>query len=282
MQKRVVAVHDISCVGKCSLTVALPILSAAGMECSVLPTAILSTHTGGFFEYTNRDLTADLLPILRHWQSIGLRMDAVYTGYLATPEQLDVMETMLDSFAGEDTFVLVDPVMGDHGELYPELTPEFAGGMARLCRRADLIVPNLTEASLLLSRPYQQAYTREQVEEMLLALAELGPKMVVISGIPRPEGQVAVAAYARETGAFSWYETPEIAGYYPGTGDVFGSALLAALLREKSLNAAICLAADYTLGSIIRTRDAGTDVRFGVDFEHGIPTFLRLLEEAES
>ncbi|MDR3209479.1 MAG: bifunctional hydroxymethylpyrimidine kinase/phosphomethylpyrimidine kinase, partial [Oscillospiraceae bacterium] len=161
-QKRVAAIHDISCFGKCSLTVALPILSAAGIECAVLPTAVLSTHTGGFSGYTYRDLTDDLLPIWRHWQTLGLRFDAAYSGYLGSEAQLEIVAEIFDRLRAQDSLIIADPVMADDGRLYASFAPTFPDGMRALCTRADIILPNMTEAALLLGEPYREGpYTRE-------------------------------------------------------------------------------------------------------------------------
>lgn len=153
--KRVVSIQDISCLGKCSLTVALPIISAMGVETCVVPTAVLSTHTGGFTGFTYRDLTGDILPMARHWKSLGCRFQALYTGFLGSEAQIGLVEQIFDWFREENTLVMVDPVMGDGGKLYKTYTPEMASGMARLCRRADIVVPNMTEACHLLGPPLQ-------------------------------------------------------------------------------------------------------------------------------
>jgi pyridoxine kinase len=164
-QKRLAAIHDISCFGKCSLTVALPIISAAGIETSVIPTAVLSTHTGGFKGYTFRDLTADLKPIAEHWSSLGLRFDAVYTGYLGSFEQLNIVSEIISLLKTADTLVIVDPVMADNGKLYASFPLNFPEGMKKLCSLADVIEPNLTEASLLLDLPYNEGpYTKDYIE----------------------------------------------------------------------------------------------------------------------
>ena len=172
-QKRVLAVHDISGVGRCSLTVALPIISAAGVECSVLPTAVLSTHTGGFTGYTCRDLTDDLLPMARHWSSLGERFDAIYMGYLGSFAQMDMMREVFSILAEKDTLIAVDPVMGDNGKLYAAFDMTFPPAMRELCTHADLIKPNMTEAALLLGEEYRPGpYTREYVEGLLTRLAK--------------------------------------------------------------------------------------------------------------
>lgn len=278
-QKRVMAVHDISCFGRCSLTVALPILSAAGVETSVIPTAVLSTHTGGFQGYTYRDLTDDIPGIERHWKSLGLRFDGIYTGFLGSYEQLELVSGLFEEFGGESTLICVDPVMADNGALYPSFRPDFPKGMLQLCKKADVIVPNLTEAALLLGEPYREGpYAKGYIEGMLKRLAGTGPRRVVLTGVYFDEKSLGCAAYDRETGEVGYALTQRIEGYYHGTGDVFASALLGALFNGFSLSEAARVAADFTVGSIARTHGAGTDVRFGVNFEAGIPAYVRALK----
>lgn len=278
-QKRVAAIHDISGFGKCSLTVALPILSAAGIETSVMPTAVLSTHTGGFTGFTYRDLTEDLRPFAAHWKSLGLTFDAIYTGFLGSFEQLEIVSEIFDLFKTKDNLILVDPVMADNGVLYSLFNKEFAAGMARLCAKADLIVPNLTEAAFLLGREYREGpYEKAWVEELLHELSDtLGPKKIVLTGVWLREGELGAACYDAETGGIGYALSPRIEGYYHGTGDVFGSALLGGLMNGLTLQDATRLAVDFTAGSILRTHDAGTDVRFGVNFEAGLPGLIQKL-----
>ncbi|MVB09618.1 Pyridoxine/pyridoxal/pyridoxamine kinase [Caprobacter fermentans] len=278
LQKNVLAVHDISCVGKCSLTVALPILSAAGCTVSVLPTAVLSTHTGGFTGFTFRDLTEDIPKIADHWKSLGLRFDAFYTGYLGSFDQLRLVSGLIDELAAPGAMVCVDPVMADNGSLYASFGPEFPQGMAALCRKADLILPNRTEAALLLGEPYREGrQDRRTAEEMLRRLSELGPRRVVLTGVSFSAEQTGCAAYDRETGEFRFAFAPKIEGNYHGTGDVFASALIGALMNGFSLGAAAQEAVDFTQRAIARTHLAGTDVRYGVNFEEGIPSYAQRL-----
>lgn len=278
MQKRVVAVHDISCVGKCSLTVALPILSAAGFETSVLPTAVLSTHTGGFTGYTFRDLTEDVTPILNHWKSLNLRVDSVYTGYLGSFEQISLVSGLIDTFRNENTLVMVDPVMADNGKLYAAFDEAFPKGMLSLVKKADIVVPNLTEASLLLGIPYPgDNCDRKTVHAILKALTELGPDEAVLSGVSFAEGKLGAAAYSKKTGKFYEYQAERVDGYFHGTGDIFGSALLAARLKGKDLGASIRVAVNYTLSAIRRTVEEGTDRKYGVNFEESVPELLKML-----
>ncbi|MDR0415216.1 MAG: pyridoxamine kinase [Prevotellaceae bacterium] len=278
-QKRVAAIHDISGFGRCSLTVALPILSAAGIETAVMPTAVLSTHTGGFTGYTYRDLTEDLRPFARHWKSLGLKFDALYSGFLGSFEQLDIVGELFDDFKEQGNLIMVDPVMADNGELYKIFSPEFAGGMRKLCAKADIIIPNITEASLLVDEPYQPGpYTESYIERLLKKLGDIGPRQVVLTGTYFNEKELGAAAYDRETGNISCLFADRIEGYYHGTGDVFGSALLAALLNDFGLPQAVEIAVDYTTASIRRTLNAKTDIRFGVDFENGIPQLVKALK----
>ncbi|MDF2686063.1 MAG: putative pyridoxal kinase [Clostridia bacterium] len=278
VQKKVVAVHDISCVGKCSLTVALPIISAAGIETSVIPTAVLSTHTGGFTGYTYRDLTNDIIPIIEHWQTLDIKFDAVYTGFLGSFEQLEIVSKLFDVFKREDNLILVDPVMGDNGTLYKLFSPEFAEGMAKLCSKADIIVPNITEAVYMLKEPYREGpYTKEYIDKLMRDLCEIGPQKIVLTGVYLNNTEIGAATYDKSTGESSFYFSQRIPGYYHGTGDVFASALLSALLNNKTLKDAAKIAVDYTVGSILRTKAAGTDLRFGVNFEAEIPNLLKAL-----
>ena len=279
MQKRVLAVHDISCVGRCSLTVALPILSAADLECSVLPTAVLSTHTGGFTGYTFRDLTEDIVPITRHWQSLDLRLDGVYTGYLGSFEQLELVGRLFDELCGPDTLKVVDPVMGDNGKLYPLFDTAFAAGMAGLCAKADLVVPNLTEAAYLLGEDYRgEGVDEAYLRHLFAGLCALGPRQAVITGISRRPGELGAAVYDRESDAVSYAMGPQIEGYYHGTGDVFGSALVGAVMRGQSLRQAAQTAVDFTVGSIRRTRAESTEIRYGVHFEAELSSYIQALQ----
>ena len=276
-QKRTLAIHDISGFGKCSLTVALPILSAAGHECACLPTAVLSTHTGGFTGYTYRDLTEDILPMAEHWKSLGLPFDAFYTGYLGSAEQIDLMLRLFDMLSGSDSIRLVDPVMADHGKLYPGFAEDFPRQMKRLCARADVIIPNITEATLMLDKPYREGpFEKAYVEDLLAELAAMGPKQVVLTGMYFNDTELGTAAW--DNGKVSYAFAPRVAGQYHGSGDVWGSGFMAALLSGKSLNEACQVACDFTSQSVEYTRQSQTDDRFGVRFEAALPGLMRSLE----
>ncbi len=277
-QKRVMAVHDISCFGKCSLTVALPVLSAAGVEVSVIPTAVLSTHTGGFTGYTYRDLTEDIPKIAQHWKTLNLDFDGIYTGFLGSFEQIHLVSELFDDFKGKDTLILVDPVMADNGALYKSFSPEFPQEMVKLCQKADVIVPNMTEAALLLNEPYRPGpYNKVYIDDLLKRLSGFGPQQIVLTGVYFDEENLGAAAYDRKTGDISYVLSSRIEGSYHGTGDVFASALLGAVLNGFPLSKAVRIAVNFTAGSIARTKEAKTDVRFGVNFEAGIPQFIQEL-----
>ncbi len=277
-QKRIAAVHDISCIGRCSLTVALPILSAAGFDTGVLPTAVLSTHTGGFDDFTYRDLTSDIDPISAHWKSLGLKFDALYSGFLGSYEQIALVENLFDSFKGDSTLILVDPVMADHGELYPVYSQDMAIGMARLCKKADIIVPNLTEAAFLLGEKYiGNNYNKDYIETMLFRLAELGPEKVVLTGVSYDDENLGAASYDRSTGKIEYAFNKKNPSIFHGTGDVFASTLLAGIMHNLSLNEAVKLSVDYTYECIKLTESMNQERRYGVCFEMAIPYLLKRL-----
>ena len=280
MQKRIITIQDISCVGRCSLTVALPIISAAGIEASILPTAILSTHTGGFTGYTFRDLTADIEPIVAHWQSLNLPADAVYTGYLGSSEQQQLIADIFAAYKARGSLIFVDPAMADNGELYPAFDNDFALGMRDLCAQADLIAPNLTEATLMLEREYvAEGYDQTYIEDLLHRLSDLGPGQVVLTGVSFAPGLIGAAAFSGATGSIDYYFTERIEGYYHGTGDIYSSTLVSAIVNGRSLAEAIRIACDFTYAAISRTFQAGTDVKYGVDFEHGLVDLGQLFKD---
>ena len=262
-QKRVAAIHDLSGFGKCSLTVALPILSAAGIEACAMPTAILSTHTGGISGYTYRDLTSDMRAFMQHWKSLDIQFDATYSGFLGSFEQLDLVKEFFELFRSKNNLILVDPVMADNGELYRIFQPEFATGMRSLCRKADIIVPNLTEAALLLEESYHPGpYTQAYIEKILKKLSKLGPKKIVLTGVYFEEKKLGAATYDQRKDSTDYLFSERIPGSYHGTGDVFASALLSGLLNNFSLSESAQIAVNFTADSIRRTYNVKTDYRF--------------------
>lgn len=247
---------------------ALPILSVAGVQCSVLPTAVLSTHPGGYTGYTYRDLTADLLPAAQHWRREGLRFDALYSGFLGSIEQADSVEQIFEMYRPETTCFMVDPVLGDNGKFYRMFDSRMAEAMRRLCRKATILTPNVTEACFLTGFSYQDApYTPDYIDGLLEKLAAFCIPQVVLTGVsyqPRTIGVVCMEAGRRET---SYVQAEAIDGYYHGTGDVFAATLLAGLLRGRRTTEAAQIAVDFTSRCIRRTAEAGTPVREGLLFE---------------
>ncbi len=277
--KRALAIHDISGFGKCSLTVALPIISACGVETAVMPTAVLSTHTGGFTGYTWRDLTADMRPMADHWKSLGLSFDALYSGYLGSFEQIEIMKSIVKDFKTENNFYLCDPAMADNGKMYTLFNMDFAKKMAELCAMADIIVPNFTEAAFMLGEEYKAGpYTKEYVEHLLTSLANMGPKKIVLTGVYFDENELGCACYDKETQQTDYCLQPILKGVYHGTGDTFASALCGALLNDLPLKKAAEIATLYTCRCIKRTLEFTPDVRYGVAFEGELPWLIEELK----
>ncbi len=276
-QKQVLAIHDISCAGRCSLTVALPILSAAGFSCTLLPTALLSAHTG-VAGYTFLDLTDEMTPIAAHWQALGLRFDAVYTGYLGSIRQATLVADIIARCRTADTLVVVDPVMGDDGRLYAGIPPEFAGAMRRLCRAADVIVPNMTEAALLLDEPFHPGpYRPDAVRPLCQRLGALHGGQVVLTGVYFDAHALGAAVYDAGTGAYELCLGERLPFSMNGTGDIFASALVAARLAGQTLVEATHTAVDFTAASMARSPGSGLDMRFGPSFELELPRLMRAL-----
>ncbi len=272
--KRIAAVHDLSGLGKCSLTVALPIISATGVECACIPTALLSTHTGEFTGWTLRDLTEEMLPIARHWKSVGAQFDGIYTGYLADPAQAEILEQVIDLISGPDTLLVVDPVMADNGSYYSNMGEEMCAAFRHLIRRADVITPNITEAALLTGTDYTpDGHDEDYLRRMFNALAALGPRMITITGI-RAEGMIGNVAFHAGTGETFCALRPMHEGLFYGTGDIFASSLAALLVRGASLQSALETATALTDDSIARSLRHDTPRRFGVDFEGALPAYL--------
>lgn len=272
MNRSCAAIHDLSGLGKCSLTVILPVLSVCGVETSVLPTAVLSTHTGGFSHVVFRDLTQDLLPMARHWKSEGSAFSSLYSGFLGSVEQIGIVEEIFRMFRGPDTLVLVDPVMGDGGKLYRTYSEEMALGMERLCARADVIVPNTTEACRLLHMPYHPGpYTRDWVEEVLEKLCKLGPRIAVLTGVWEKENALGAACLDASRGKVEFAYAKRVEGSYHGTGDLFSSCLLGGLLNGMEIGEACGLSVEFTRRCAETTREMGGDLRFGAKFEEHLP-----------
>lgn len=272
--KRSVTIQDISCFGKCSITVALPIMSAMGVETAIIPTAVLSTHTGGFTGFTLHDLTDEIEPISRHWMKEGITFDSIYTGYLATDRQISIVSDFFDSF-GENALKFVDPVMGDNGRLYTGFDAEFAKKMAGLCAKADIIVPNLTEAAFMLGEEYvgREGYSKKYIEDLLVRLCTLGCRVAIITGVileKDGEKKHGAVAYDSESGRYFEYFAGHVEASFHGTGDCFSASLCGALTRGDSIENALKIAVDYTVAAINATVDDREKYWYGVNFEKAL------------
>lgn len=272
--QKVLTIQDISCVGQCSLTVALPIISACGMETCVLPSAVLSTHTGGFTGYTFRDLTDDIPAIRDHWKKEGIYFDAVYTGYLGSSRQIDYVLSIFDSVMNPGALKIVDPAMADNGKLYPGFDDAYVRAMAALCARADILLPNITEACMLTGHPYQTCYDEAYIRTLLEKLTALGAHTVVLTGVGYTDDTTGVAVY--ENGKYSYYKHTRLPVSSHGTGDVYASAFVGALMNSRTTFDSARIAADFTVRCIERT--AGDEHHcYGVKFELVIPELIRTL-----
>ena len=278
--KRILTVQDISCLGKCSLTVALPVISAMGVETVILPTAVLSTHTM-FQGFTVKDLSDQISPITEHWKKEGVTFDAIYTGYLGTREQIGQMEQLFEDFRTEDTLIFVDPVMADNGKLYPAFDMEYARKNAELCGKADIIVPNITEAAFMTGMEYRTEYDEAYIKEMLEKLAALGTKIVVLTGVSLSGGKTGVMGLDTRTGEHFLYQNDKVNASYHGTGDIFSSVCIGALMNDLPLPEAMKLAADYTAHTIRATLENPKKPWYGVDFETTIPELVERLKAAK-
>ena len=270
--KRILTIQDISCVGQCSLTVALPVISACGIETSVLPSAVLSTHTAGFSGFTFRDLTDDMPAICAHWKKEGITFDGIYTGYLGSAKQIEYVKNIIKETAGENCLTVVDPAMADNGKLYPGFDMAFVDEMKKLCANADYLLPNITEACFLTGIDYKTEYDRSYVDSLISALVSLGAKNVVLTGISYEEGYTGVVVF--EDGNYQYYKHKKIAGGIHGTGDIYASAFVGAKLRGKSAYESAKIAADYVVECIIESQN-DPEHKYGARFE---PVLGKLIE----
>lgn len=278
--KRIVTIQDLSCFGKCSLTVALPIISAMGIETSVIPTAVLSTHTQ-FKGFTFRDLTNDIPGITKHWKEEQVNFDAIYTGYLGSIEQINLLKRFFNEFKTDNNFIFVDPVMGDNGRLYSGFDEKFVLEMKELCKNADIIVPNITEACYMLQRKYKEEFTESEVKEVLIELTNLGPKYAILTGISLKENEIGVIAYNKENNKFFSYYREKIPGKYHGTGDIFSSTLVGAIVNNNSIEEALKIAVDYVWETIEDTYKEKKEFAYGVNFETKIPYLINRMNGKE-
>lgn len=261
--KRVLSIQDLSCVGKCSLSVALPVLSAMGCQCSVLPTAVFSTHTA-FPAPHKHSLTDQILPICRHWKTVGAEFDAITVGYLADGSQVQAVEEVLDTFPA---FTVIDPVMGDHGKLYSGLDEAHVDAVKALCQRGQVILPNVTEASLLTGLPYDPHGDETYYRRLLDKLMELGAPRAVITGVSLEDGMTGIMGCCPEEGYFS-FQRPLLPRSHHGTGDLFAAVFTGAVLSGKTVPQAALLAARFVEQVILATPES---TPFGVSFEGVLP-----------
>ena len=274
--KKILTIQDISCVGQCSLTVALPVISACGIETAVLPSAVLSTHTGGFSGYTFRDLTEDMPKIKNHWVKENIKFDAIYTGYLGSAKQISYVTDIFNE-TGKDGFIkIVDPAMADNGKPYPGFDSDFVQSMKKLCAQADYLLPNISEASLLTDTEYKAEYNRAYIDELIAKLTALGAKNIILTGVSYRPGKTGVVVF--ENGEYSYYEHDKIANGCHGTGDIYASAFTGALMRGKNAYTAAKIAADYVLECIKATQEEENHW-YGAKFEPVLSKLIAALDD---
>lgn len=272
--KKILTIQDISCVGQCSLTVALPIISACGIETCVLPSAVLSTHTAGFSGYTFRDLSDDMPNIREHWEKENIKFDAIYTGYLGSTKQIDYVIDIMNSTLKNNSYKIVDPAMADNGKLYPGFDNDYVNAMKKLCSEADYVIPNITEACFLTDVEYKEKYDREYIDLLIKELSDSGCKNIILTGVSYKEGKTGVVVY--ENDIYSYYEHDLLPNSCHGTGDIYASSFVGALVRGKSAFEAAKIAADYSV-LCIKATYGDKDHWYGAKFEPVIGELIKML-----
>ena len=277
---RIAAIHDLSCFGRCALTIVMPVLSAMGTQCCPLPTALLSTHTGGFQGNTFLDLTDQMGPVAAHWKAEGVSFDGIYTGFMSSVEQMARTAEFIRSFRRLRCSVLIDPVMGDNGRTYRTYTPEMCRAMAELAAEADVITPNRTEAALLLGEDYDNLRLdgEDDCRRCCEALSLKGRRSVVLTGVSLAEDTVGAVCFDRDRGTVDFVSAPLVEGQFHGAGDLFASVLAGGLVRGWSLTEAAGLAAEFVSQCVRRTWEENAPRREGLDFE---PLLWRLGQRME-
>lgn len=273
--KRILTIQDISCVGQCSLTVALPILSAAGVECAILPSAVLSTHTAGFSGFTVRDLSDDIPAINAHWVKENIKFSAIYTGYLGSTSQVDMVIDIKNSSLTDDGILFVDPAMADNGKLYPAFDEEYVRAMVRLCGEADYIIPNITEACFLTGIEYKTEYDKEYIYSLLYALRKTGARNVILTGVSFKEGTTGIMVL--EDGKCQYYEHEFLSNSCHGTGDIYASAFVGAMMRGHDSYNSAKIAADFTVDAI-RATAGDSSHWYGAKFEPVLGNYIEYLK----
>lgn len=274
--KRILTIQDVSCVGQCSLTVALPIISAFGIETSVLPTAVLSTHTGGFKNFTFCDLTEEMPKIENHWKSEHLKFDGFYTGYVGSTKQIQYIQSIMKSCASTTSLKVVDPCMADHGKLYVGFGEDFPKEMLKLCQDADIIVPNITEACLLLEVPYKEAFTKEELEEMVEKLSMKTNASVVLTGVSFEACELGCCCYDVEKKTYFYYFTEKIPHLFHGTGDCFASSFFGSVMKGYTLERSCEIACEFTVQALRETIEDRDTHWYGVHFEKALSYLTNL------
>ncbi|MBR3113750.1 MAG: pyridoxamine kinase [Methanobrevibacter sp.] len=275
---KILTIQDISCYGQCSITVALPIVSAFGIETAILPSAVLSTHTAGFTDFTVRDLTEDLPEIRKHWEKEGILFDAIYTGFIASIEQLDYIKDIIDSRLKPGGLVFVDPAMADHGEFYNGFDQEFADKMGELCKLGDYVLPNTTEACYILHKPWKEEFTKEEMLEMANELSEFTKRHVILKGDTHKEGQLGMIVLDKDEETCDIVFNDKVDYVSHGTGDVFASAFVGSTMNGKTPTQAAKIAGEFTKRAIEKTIGDETHT-YGVKFEQVIPELYDLLKK---
>ena len=275
---KILTIQDISCFGQCSITVALPVVSAFGIETAILPSAVLSTHTSGFTDFTVRDLTEDLPEIRKHWEKEGIDFDAIYTGFIASIEQLDYIKDIIDSRLKPEGLVFVDPAMADHGEFYNGFDQKFADKMGELCKLGDYILPNTTEACFILHKPWKEEFTREEMLEMANELAAFTKRYVILKGDTNKENELGMIVLDKQESTCEIVYNEKIDYVSHGTGDVFASAFVGSTMLGKSTTSAAKIAGEFTKRAIEKTI-GDENHKYGVKFEQVILELPELLKE---
>lgn len=264
MNKKIVTIQDISCYGQCSITVALPILSSYGFETAILPSAILSTHTSGFKNFTVHDLSDEIPKIIKHWQDEKIKFDCLYSGYLGDNKHFDLVLQMKDTLLNKDGLFVLDPVMGDGGKLYPAFNMDYVNGMTKLIKEASIILPNLTEASLLTGIPYKEKYDEEYIKSIIKGLSDLGAKAIILTGVSYKDNKTGALLY--QNGEMKYYEHDKINKSYHGTGDIYASSFIGNLLRTNDYYLSMKKACEFVVACIKNTIDDESHP-YGVKFE---------------
>ena len=277
--KRVLTIQDISCLGQCSLTVALPIISACGVETIILPSAVLSTHTGGFTGYTFRDLTEDIPGIMNHWINEKQSFDCIYTGYLGSITQIDYVGDLIDNVLNEGAVKIIDPVMGDNGRFYSGFNEEFLKNMAGLCGKGDVVLPNITEASFMTGLPYRaEGHDEEYIMSLLQGIKKLGTKKVILKGISYEKGKIGVAVYDCISDDLKYYFTEKIERNSHGAGDCYAAAFTGAFMQGFDEYEAAKIAADFVVESI--KKSVGDENHwYGAKFERALPNLVNMVNK---